>query len=312
MIFNFLAVGQNVAVLFILIGIGFLCGRTKFLSDSAVTGMTDFVLYIVTPCIMIQTFQREFDIALAGAFLQALLFATASLFAAWLLASLTLHDPELRRQSVYRFSVIFSNCGFMALPLENALLGADGLFFGAAFLAIYNIGNWTLGLYMMSHNRKCLSLKRLITNPGIIGVAIGMLLFCTSTVLPDILSTPVDYLAALNTPIPMVIIGYHLSHAKLAAIFRDIRSWIAIVERLVIVPLLGLGFGLAIGMDSSALTACMIALCAPVAALCTMLSVSYGQDSELSVSLVSMSTLLSIATMPPIIVLTQTLTGLIS
>ena len=56
-------------------------------------------------------------------------------------------------------------------------------------------------------------------------------------------------------------------------------------------------------MDPSALTACMIALCAPVAALCTMLSVSYGQDSELSVSLVSMSTLLSIATMPPIIVL---------
>ena len=51
----------------------------------------------------------------------------------------------------------------------------------------------------------------------------------------------------------------------------------------------------------------MVALCAPTAAVCTMFSVIYAQDSELSVSLVSMSTLLSILTMPLIIVLTQTL-----
>ena len=128
MIFNFLAVGQNVAVLFILIGIGFLCGRTKFLSDSAVTGMTDFVLYIVTPCIMIQTFQREFDTALAGAFLQALLFATASLFAAWLLASLTLHDPELRRQSVYRFPSFFPTAALWRFRWKTRFSGQTDCF----------------------------------------------------------------------------------------------------------------------------------------------------------------------------------------
>ena len=60
MLANFLTVGQQVVILFILIGVGFVCGKTKFLSDTAVTGMTDFVLYIVTPCVMIQAFQRPF------------------------------------------------------------------------------------------------------------------------------------------------------------------------------------------------------------------------------------------------------------
>lgn len=310
MLASFLTVSQQVIILFLLIGVGFVCGKTKFLADTAVTGMTDFVLYIVTPCVMIQSLQREFDAALAGAFLQAVLFAVITTFIGYFLARRTLHDQQPERESVYRFAAIFSNCGFMALPLESALLGPDGMFFGAAFLAVFNIMNWTLGLYMMSRNRQLLSLRKLITNPGIIGVTIGVILFFTSSTLPTLVNTPVDYLAALNTPIPMVVIGYHLSHAKLSIVFRDFRAWLTIAERLVILPLIGLGLGIATGMNAMALIACMVALCAPVAAICTMFSVIYGQDSELSVALVSLSTLLSILTMPVIIVLTQTIVSL--
>ena len=310
MLTSFLTVSQQVVILFLLIGVGFVCGKTKFLADTAVTGMTDFVLYIVTPCVMIQSLQREFDAALAGAFLQAVLFAVITTFIGYFLARRTLHDQQPERESVYRFAAIFSNCGFMALPMESALLGPDGMFFGAAFLAVFNIMNWTLGLYMMSRNRQLLSLRKLITNPGIIGVTIGVILFFTSSTLPTLVNTPVDYLAALNTPIPMVVIGYHLSHAKLSIVFRDFRAWLTIAERLILLPLIGLGLGIVTGMDPIALTACMVALCAPVAASCTMFSVIYGQDSELSVSLVSLSTLLSILTMPVMIVLTQTLLAL--
>ena len=55
----------------------------------------------------------------------------------------------------------------------------------------------------------------------------------------------------------------------------------------------------------------MVALCAPVAAICTMFSVIYGQDSELSVALVSLSTLLSVFSLPVIIVLSQLLVSLV-
>ena len=137
MLASFLTVSQQVIIFFLLIGVGFVCGKTKFLADTAVTGMTDFVLYIVTPCVMIQSLQREFDAALAGAFLQAVLFAVITTFIGYFLARRTLHDQQPERESVYRFAAIFSNCGFMALPLESALLGPDGMFFGAGWVKRY-------------------------------------------------------------------------------------------------------------------------------------------------------------------------------
>ena len=209
MLASFLTVSQQVIILFLLIGVGFVCGKTKFLADTAVTGMTDFVLYIVTPCVMIQSLQREFDAALAGAFLQAVLFAVITTFIGYFLARRTLHDQQPEREIVYRFSAIFSNCGFMALPLESALLGPDGMFFGAAFLAVFNIMNWTLGLYMMSRNRQLLSLRKLITNPGIIGVTIGVILFFTSSTLPTLVNTPVDYLAGRHRLPPVSCKAFH-------------------------------------------------------------------------------------------------------
>lgn len=133
MLTSFLTVSQQVVILFLLIGVGFVCGKTKFLADTAVTGMTDFVLYIVTPCVMIQSLQREFDASLAGAFLQAVLFAVVTTFIGYFLARATLLDQQPERESVYRFAAIFSNCGFMALPLEGACWGQTACFSARLF-----------------------------------------------------------------------------------------------------------------------------------------------------------------------------------
>lgn len=309
MLSNFFTVGEQIIILFLLIAVGFVCGKRKMLSEKTIQEMTDFVLFIVAPCVIINAFQRPFEAALSHAFFQAILFSAATILVAFVLVRCTLHHEDKKKESVYRFAVMFSNCAFMGFPLEQALLGADGLFFGAATLVSFTVLTWTLGLYVMSRDKSLLSVKKLITNPGIIGVVIGLSLFFTSTTLPPIVAEPVSYLAALNTPLPMVIIGFHLSRASLLPIMKDVRTWITIGERLIVVPLIALGMGLLSGMDSFVLLACMVVACPPTAANCTMFAASYKQDAELSVSLVSLSTLLSIFTMPVIIVITQMLCG---
>lgn len=310
MLSNFFTVGEQILILFLLIAVGFVCGKKKMLTEKTVQEMTDFVLFIVAPCVIIDAFQRPFDAALSHSFFQAILFSTAAILIAFVLARFTLHHEDKKRESVYRFAVMFSNCAFMGFPLEQALLGADGLFFGAATLVSFTVLTWTLGLYVMSRDKSLLSLKKLLINPGIIGVVIGLALFFSSTALPHVVAQPVSYLAALNTPLPMVIIGYHLSRASILPILKDARTWITIGERLIVVPLIALGVGLLSGMNSFVLLACMVVTCPPTAANCTMFAASYKQDAELSVSLVSLSTLLSILTMPVIIVFTQFLCGI--
>ena len=301
MLSNISLVTTQVLVLFILIAIGFVCNKVKLLSSVTIKQMTDFVLYIVTPCVIVNSFRREYDPSM----LKGLLITFAASFASFalniVLSYLLIHDKDERRKKVLRYGAVFSNAGFMALPLQQAILGDEGVFYGATYVAVFNIVNWTYGVLLMSGDRKHISPKKAILNPGIIGTVFGMAIFLMPFELPAVVGQPISYLAALNTPVPMIIIGYHLANAKLN--MKGFSSYFAIVFRLIISPLIIFAGLYLCGVDGIILVAIVIAVSAPFAATNTMFCEKFGGDTELSATLVSVTTLLSILTMPPIIAL---------
>ena len=216
---------------------------------------------------------------------------------------------EEARERVLRFGVVFSNAGYMAIPLQKALLGEDGVFYGAAYVAVFNLVLWSYGVMAMSGDRKALSARRLLLNPGVIGLAAGLLLFFTGIRLPAFLEAPVGHLAALNTPLPMLIVGFYLADADLKSTVRDKRLIASMGLRLLAVPLLTLGLLYLCGMRGALLTACVIAASAPAAAATTMFATRYGQDARLSVNLVALSTLCSMLTMPLVVGAAKALGG---
>lgn len=305
MIDGFLNVGVQVAALFVLIAVGVLLTKLNIIRENGVGVMTDIVLYAVTPCVIINAFQREFrSDMLVGLFI-ALLSAFGIMLLSVLLAELLYRRQQIDRSVVLRFSVVFSNCGFMALPLQQAILGQDGVFYGAAFVAVFNIFMWTYGLIVMSRRTCPRDALKAIINPGIIGTLVGVVLFICSIELPDVLSLPIGYLATLNTPVPMLIIGYYLANAKLSRVLRDRDAYAAMTLRLIAIPLGALLLLHVIGVDGTIVTAMVIAAASPVAAFTTMMSGKYGHDTELSAGIVSASTLFSLFTMPLIITLAQ-------
>ena len=304
---NFIMIAQQVLVLFILIGVGFACGKKRILTDESSKKITDIVLYVVTPCVMISAFQREFSMHLLGNILITALCATASIAATVFIAKLIFHDKNTARKKVLQFSAIFSNCGFMSLPLQKAILGDDGWFYGSIFVAVFNVIVWTYGLVMMSGDKKQMSVKKLAFNPGIVGVLIALIIFVLRIKLPYIISQPIDYLAALNTPLPMLIIGFYLSQADLKKAFTDVGAYLAMAVRLAVVPLLSMFVMHLLNVDPTIMIACVIASSAPTAATTTMFAAKYGRDVELSVSIVASTTLVSIITMPLIVALAQSI-----
>lgn len=303
MLENFIMIAQQVLVLFILIGVGFACGKKRILTDESSKKITDIVLYVVTPCVMISAFQREFSMELLGNILITALCATAIIVATIFISKLVFHDKNEARKKVLQFSTIFSNCGFMSLPLQKAILGNDGWFYGSIFVAIFNIIVWTYGLVMMSGDKKQMSIKKLAFNPGIVGVLIALILFVLKVKLPYIVSQPVDYLAALNTPLPMLIIGFYLSQANIKKAFSDAGVYLAMAVRLVAVPILATVVMWLLKVDTTIMITCIIASSAPTAATTTMFAAKYGRDVELSVSVVASTTLVSIITMPLVVAL---------
>ena len=180
----FFNVGQQVAVLFILIFVGFLLTKLSVIKEGGAKVMTDIVLYAVTPCVIINAFQREFDPSMLKGLLIALLCAFCVMLFSVLLAELLYRRQQIEKAVVYKFAVLFSNCGFMALPLQEAVLGSDGVFYGAAYIAVFNIFMWTYGLITMSGKKETKEIVKAVVNPGIIGTVIGVLFFVLQVSLP--------------------------------------------------------------------------------------------------------------------------------
>ena len=299
MIDNILTVATYVIILFVLIGTGFVCNKTKILSTEGVRSMTDFTLYIVTPCVLINSYQREFGADMMKGLIITIIATVVSFAANILIAHLTVHDKDKRREKTLRFGTVFSNCGYMSLPLQSAMLGADGVFYGATYIAIFQIMLWTYGVMVMSGDFKNISLRKILINPGIIGTVLGVAIFIFSVKIPFVISEPISFFAALNTPIPMVIVGYHLADASLK--IKGANAYLSMVLRLIVSPVIMLAGLYLCGISGTVTVACVIAASAPVAAAGTMFAEKFGGDTGLSSALVSVTTLLSVITMPIIV-----------
>lgn len=305
----FINVLTQVVILFVLIGVGFFLAKFKILNDKGVSGMTDLVLIVVTPCVIVKSFFREFKTDDLKNLLISFLWGIL-IHIGFILLSLALRDKDKNKQAVLQYAVIFSNCGFMALPLQQALLGDNGVFLGSSFVAIFNAFIWSYGVRLMSGDKKSLSPLKIITRPAILALIIGFLVFVFSVPVPTVISEPVSYLAALNTPLPMIIIGYHLAKSNVSKGFTGLKCLLAVFLRLVVLPAVAIFAMWISGIKGDMLLSLSICCAAPVAAITTMFSVKYGRDTELSVNLVSISTLFSVITMPAMIMLADTLSKL--
>ncbi len=306
---NFITVGTQVLELFILIAVGYLCGKTKMLNDKTVKSVTDIVLYIVCPCVIIENFIRPFDTGMLGGLLTAGAAALCIHIVSIVIAMLVFHDKKPEKNRVYRFALIFSNCGYMSLPMQQAILGADGVFYGAVYIVVFNIVMWTFGVWLSSGDKKSLSVKKIVLNPCIIGMAVGFVIFLTSLPIPEIIGKPVSFLANLNTPLPMMIVGYYLSQTRIRDAFKDGKGFICVLFRLIAIPLLAFGGMMMCGIRGTVLITCVIAASAPVAAATTMFAAKFDNDAKLSVNLVTLSTMLSVITMPLIVGFARTVGG---
>ena len=295
--------------MFILIAVGALLTRLGMITEAGAAAMTDVVLYAVTPCVIINAFSREFRPELLGGLLTAFAAALCVMGFSTLLAELLYRRCAIDRAVVLKFTVVFSNCGFMALPLQEAVLGADGVFYGAAYIAVFNLFMWTYGLIIMSGRTSARKAFKAVLNPGVIGTLAGVLLFALSVRLPSLIAAPIGFLASLNTPVPMLVIGYQLMRSPVRDVLRDKAIYPAMALRLVILPLAAMGVMLLIGVDRVILTSMVIAAASPVAAFTTMMASKYGRDTRLSSGIVSVSALFSVVTLPLIVGLAGWLTA---
>ena len=298
MLSDLMTVGTQVLMLFAMIAIGFVLNKTRMVTEAGVSGMTNTLLWAVTPCLIIETFSRSFDRQLA---LSLGMFALASLLGTALAAVLStvLFKRFGKDSAIMTFAGTFSNCGFMGLPLAQALFGAEGVMFASIFVVVFYVTQWTYGYIVLSGGR--VNVKRMLLNPGVLGLAIGLPLFFLPVTLPAPVMQVVNSISGINTPLAMIVIGCHLANTDLLRAFGDKRVYAVCGVRLLLAPALSVVLTWLLPIPYLGAVACSvlcIELAAPCAATSVLIGTMCGHDAELPSRCVAVSTLLSVATLP--------------
>ncbi len=308
MLQNLLTVFWQVVALFLLMAFGYAGEKSGIINENDSKVLSNISLVFVTPCLIINSFNIEYDPSKLSGLLVCLAASVLIHAVAILAVELTTKgnkDANLLKLRVIKFAIVFSNAAYMGIPLQQAVLGADGVFYGSVYVAVFNITLWTYGVVLSTGNLGEISGKKLALNPGLIGVTIGILLFLLPIRLPDILSSTISSMAVLNTPLAMLIIGFYLAKSDILAALKDKTVYLVSAVKLVAIPLLTLGVMYLCGVRGAPLVAMVTTASAPTAAATSMFATKFDNDVILSVNLVTVSTVFSIITMPIIVALAQ-------
>lgn len=291
-------------VLFLIMIVGMVAAKRKIINDEVRKRLSELLLYITSPFLVVLSFNFRYssDMLINAGIVFALSFGIHGLTA--ILGKYLFIKYPVDKQRVLRFIIVFSNCGFMGFPVLEGLYGRMGVFYGSIYNVVFHIFVWTYGVMLFSADRESASIHKAFLNPGIFSVAIGMIVFLFSLDLPKPIIQTLDMVGSMTAPLSMLIIGALLADTDLKKIFIGWEVYYGSLLRLIIIPLITIAILKPIGIDRDLLRICVVLTAMPAAANTVIFAERYGANSLLASRCVALSTILSIITIPLIMLLT--------
>ena len=296
---------NQILMLFLLIGSGWLMRRLGVLTDGVLKGLNGLILSLMWPMLMISTTQKAYTPELLATFIQILLTSALVLGTALSLLIWAFKRKGMDATPTLSMLCTMPNSGFFGIPIVQALYGDTGLLYLSAYIIGFNVVLWTIPMvvYAKLSPGKHGPIWKNLLNPGIVFAAIGMGLFLLKIALPSPVLSTVNTLASTNTPLSMLILGARMDGLKIKG-FGDSRLWLCTAIKLVALPLLAMALLLPFGIRGMTLTILVVVTAMPTAASVQMMAERYGGDVELSAKTVSVTTLCSAVSLPLMLALT--------
>ena len=307
---NCLIAVKQVVILYIIVAGGYICDKTGVFTEKTARACNNLLFYVITPCVIVNSFMTtEFSAQTAKGLLLAACCGALTNTTGILLSLPFFRDKNKPNNAVFKFASVYGNMGYMALPLANAVLGSEGVFYCSAGIMMFQVFCFTHGVWVMNRggdtNAK-FEVRHLFLNPGVIAVCIGLPLFLLKVKVPELFNKPVSFVGSMNTPLAMLMLGTYMSNAGMKTVFRNKEQYLVAAIKIVAVPLAVFAVLKATGLVSGALfTACIIQASAPSANNTVMFAAKYDRDTGIAAKTVSFVSFASVLTMPVMIALTQ-------
>lgn len=290
---------KQILVMLAMMSIGVVLYKIGQIDEKGVGQLSNLALYVATPCVVIRSLAIPFNAEQMSMGLLVMLFFLIIFAVSVVVARVACGSAD----RVGQFAVVFSNSGFVGIPLIQGILGDQYVFYVTMTMVVGTITFWTYGVYLMSGDKKEVSIKKILTNPNLIAVVVGVILFFTVDELPYILQQTLNGMANMNTGLGMIILGATLGASNIGLMITDTRLYKAIALRLVVVPLISIPILMFMPVPYEVRMVLMIISAAPAASATSMLALKYGGDYSYGTGLAIGTTIVSMVTMPAVLAL---------
>ena len=303
----FLIVANQMVIMFILIMIGFMIRRVKLIDHDGSKTLSNVLLLLVNPVLIMNSFLTvEYDVSkvrnLFVTFLFAFLTHLLGIIASRLLLSGREDDTRIAR-----YSAVYSNCGFMGIPLINSVLGAEGVFYITAYLVVFNFLTWTHGLILITGDSSPKQLARGLRSPVMFTMLAGMIFYFFRIHIPANIGSALTYVANMNTPLGMFVAGAALAEAHPLEALKKKQVYLVALAKLIIMPVLAAAVMLPFHPADVVYYTVVAAAASPVATTCTMMALRYDKNYHYASELYVVTTMMSMLTIPAVMAIAQML-----
>ena len=292
---------NEIAVLFLIMGLGFLLVKTKVLKSADSRMLSMILIWLINPAVVLKAFQIDFTPEVRDRFLLA---AGVAVAVNLLLMLITWgYGKLLKLDAVERTSVMYSNAGNLVIPLVSAILGDEWVIYASAFMCVQLAFLWTHGQAQIGGNGGS-SWKKILLNANLIAIVAGAVMLLTGFRLPPVIQNVCGQLGGTIGPVSMIMLGMLLADVKWGELLRQPRNWLVMALKLVITPmvvLLMLKLSGAAGLVEDGNTIVYISFMAvitPCATTVTQLAQMYRNRPAYASALNAMTTVISIVSMP--------------
>ena len=207
-------------------------------------------------------------------------------------------------EAKYRLLTIgatLGNVGFFGLPLVTALFKTQPIVacFSSVFVMSMNLLAFTVGVFMLTGDKKHMSLKSAVINPSVLSLLFALPFFFLKITFPQVILQPLDLLGKMSTPLCMFVLGMRLASANKKNLFTRPTVYLGCLLKLVIFPLFAYALVAFLPFFDATFKACILVLsAAPSGVIILSLAEFHEKEQELSANIILLSTLLSVITLP--------------
>lgn len=290
-------IGRQILIMFIILIIGAFCYLKGLITKEGTKQLSAVELQLVNPLLIFMSYQKEYNSKLLNGLLWSFALSAIS-FAVMILLSYAVIGKNRENKDIERFAAVYSNCGFIGIPLINGIYGTDGVLYLTAYITFFNLLVWTHGYMTMKGERDFSSFLKALKSPSVIAVFVGLIFYLTNIRLPAVPATAMQYISDMNTPLAMIIAGATAAQTNILKALKKPAVYLVSAMKLLVFPACAFAVCRFLGAPQIVLMTVTVAAACPVATTGTMFAIQMDKNPELCSEFFTITTLLSALTLP--------------